>query len=117
MSEAYDIALMPLPPDGRTLVSKDYPGSRTAVRWDTHHAFFGGATITGRVFAHARPSGVEAAKLSMEFRRSRMPDGGPRYISRASGIRWTFVNGRPIISDGRRPEPAAVSGGRVIRAG
>jgi N-acyl-D-aspartate/D-glutamate deacylase len=46
-----------------------------------------------------------------------MPDGGPRYISRASGIRWTLVNGRPIISDGRRPEPGAVSGGRVIRAG
>ena len=47
-----------------------------------------------------------------------MPDGGPRYISRASGIQWSFVNGRPIICDGRLPEPAAVSGaGRVIRAG
>ena len=46
-----------------------------------------------------------------------MPDGGPRYIARASGIQWSFVNGRPIISDGRLPEPAAVSGaGRVIRA-
>jgi N-acyl-D-aspartate/D-glutamate deacylase len=46
-----------------------------------------------------------------------MPDGGPRYISRASGIQWSFVNGRSIISDGRLPEPAAVSGaGRVIRA-
>ena len=46
-----------------------------------------------------------------------MPDGGPRYISRASGIQWSFVNGRSIIADGRLPEPAAVSGaGRVIRA-
>jgi N-acyl-D-aspartate/D-glutamate deacylase len=46
-----------------------------------------------------------------------MPDGGPRFISRASGIQWSFVNGRSVISDGRLPEPAAVSGaGRVIRA-
>ena len=46
-----------------------------------------------------------------------MPDGGPRYISRASGIQWSFVNGQPIIRDGRLPEPARVSGaGRVIRA-
>jgi N-acyl-D-aspartate/D-glutamate deacylase len=46
-----------------------------------------------------------------------MPDGGPRYISRASGIQWSFVGGQPIIRDGRLPEPAEVSGaGRVIRA-
>jgi len=46
-----------------------------------------------------------------------MPDGGPRYIARASGIRWSFVNGQPIIREGRLPEPDAVSGaGRVIRA-
>jgi len=46
-----------------------------------------------------------------------MPDGGPRYVARSSGIQWSFVNGRPIIRDGRLPEPAAVSGaGRVIRA-
>ncbi len=46
-----------------------------------------------------------------------MPDGGPRYVSRASGIQWSFVNGQPIIRDGRLPEPQAVSGaGRVIRA-
>jgi N-acyl-D-aspartate/D-glutamate deacylase len=46
-----------------------------------------------------------------------MPDGGPRYIARASGIQWSFVNGQPIIRDGRLPEPEAVSGaGRVIRA-
>jgi N-acyl-D-amino-acid deacylase len=46
-----------------------------------------------------------------------MPDGGPRYIVRASGIRWSFVNGQPVIRDGRLPEPAAVAGaGRVIRA-
>src|SRR5262245_51917314 len=46
-----------------------------------------------------------------------MPDGGPRYISRASGIQWSFVNGRPIIRDGRVPETGAVAGGgRVLRA-
>jgi N-acyl-D-aspartate/D-glutamate deacylase len=46
-----------------------------------------------------------------------MPDGGPRYISRASGIRWSFVNGQPIIRDGRLPEPGEVAGaGRVSRA-
>jgi N-acyl-D-aspartate/D-glutamate deacylase len=46
-----------------------------------------------------------------------MPDGGPRSIARASGTRWTFVNGRPIIRDGRLPGPHAVSGaGRVLRA-
>src|SRR5262249_16430663 len=28
-----------------------------------------------------------------------MPDGGPRYIARASGIRWSFVNGEPVIRD------------------
>ena len=45
-----------------------------------------------------------------------MPDGGPRYIARASGIQWSFVNGQAIIRDGRLPEPEAVSGaGRVIR--
>ena len=46
-----------------------------------------------------------------------MPDGGPRYVARASGIRWSFVNGQPIVRDGRLPEADAVSGaGRVIRA-
>jgi N-acyl-D-aspartate/D-glutamate deacylase len=46
-----------------------------------------------------------------------MPDGGPRYVARSSGIQWSFVNGQPIIRDGRLPEPEAVSGaGRVIRA-
>jgi N-acyl-D-amino-acid deacylase len=46
-----------------------------------------------------------------------MPDGGPRYISRASGLRWTFVNGQPIIRDGCLPEPDSVArAGRVIRA-
>jgi hypothetical protein len=41
----------------------------------------------------------------------------PALIARASGIRWSFVNGQPIIRDGRLPEPQAVSGaGRVIRA-
>ena len=47
-----------------------------------------------------------------------MPDGGPRYIARSSGIRWSFVNGQPVIRDGRLPEPDAVSdAGHVIRAG
>jgi len=47
-----------------------------------------------------------------------MPDGGPRYISRASGIRWSFVNGRSIICDGRLPDPGAIAGaGHVLRAG
>ena len=46
-----------------------------------------------------------------------MPDGGPRFISRASGIQWSLVNGRSVIRDGRLPEPAEVSrAGRVIRA-
>ena len=46
-----------------------------------------------------------------------MPDGGPRSIARASGIRWSFVNGQPIIRDGRLSGPHAVSGaGRVLRA-
>ena len=46
-----------------------------------------------------------------------MPDGGPRYVSRASGIRWSFVGGEPVIRDGRLPEPRAGAGpGKVIRA-
>ena len=46
-----------------------------------------------------------------------MPDGGPRYAARSSGIQWSFVNGQPIIRNGVLPEPEAVSGaGRVIRA-
>lgn len=47
-----------------------------------------------------------------------LPDGGPRLVQRASGIHWSFVNGRPAIRDGRRPtssdEPAP---GRVLRPG
>ena len=46
-----------------------------------------------------------------------MPDSGPRFVARSSGIRWSFVNGQPVIRDGRLPELAEVSGaGRVIRA-
>src|SRR5262245_4480812 len=46
-----------------------------------------------------------------------LPDGGPRYISRASGIRWSFVGGESIIRDGRLPDPGEVGvAGRVIRA-
>jgi len=47
-----------------------------------------------------------------------MPDGGPRYVSRASGIQWSIVNGTPVIRDGRLPETDEVAGaGRVVRAG
>ena len=37
-----------------------------------------------------------------------MPDGGPRYVARASGIQWSFVNGRPIVNrrKGHRDVPA-----------
>ncbi len=46
-----------------------------------------------------------------------LPDGGPRYVSPASGVQWSFVGGVPIIRDGRLPDPGEVSGaGRVIRA-
>lgn len=46
-----------------------------------------------------------------------MPDGGPRFVARSSGIQWSFVNGQTVIRDGKLPEPQAVSGaGRVIRA-
>jgi len=46
-----------------------------------------------------------------------MPDGGPRYISRASGVQWSFVNGQPVIRDGRLPDAPEVSGaGCVLRA-
>jgi N-acyl-D-aspartate/D-glutamate deacylase len=46
-----------------------------------------------------------------------LPDGGPRYISRASGIEWSFVGGQPIIRGGRLPDPGEISSaGRVIRA-
>src|SRR5262249_57997077 len=46
-----------------------------------------------------------------------MPDGGPRYVSRASGIHWSFVNGRPVIRDGRLPKAHEIAGaGHVLRA-
>ena len=46
-----------------------------------------------------------------------MPDGGPRYVARASGIQWSFVNGTPVIREGRLPEAHEVAGaGRVVRA-
>jgi N-acyl-D-amino-acid deacylase len=46
-----------------------------------------------------------------------LPDGGPRLVQRASGIRWSFVNGRAVIEDGRLPEPASTRGpGRLLRA-
>ena len=46
-----------------------------------------------------------------------LPGGGPRLVQRASGIRWSFVNGRAVIEDGRLPEPAGRRGpGRLLRA-
>jgi hypothetical protein len=38
-------------------------------------------------------------------------------VQRASGIRWSFVNGQAVIEDGRVPEPAGARGpGRLLRA-
>ena len=49
-----------------------------------------------------------------------LPGGGPRLVQRASGIAWSFVNGRPVIQEGRmpdRPDPSGGRGpGRVLRA-
>lgn len=45
-----------------------------------------------------------------------LPDGGPRLVTRASGIVGSFVNGQPVIQDGRIPEAAEVQrAGRVLR--
>jgi N-acyl-D-aspartate/D-glutamate deacylase len=47
-----------------------------------------------------------------------LPGGGPRLVQRASGIEWSFVNGRPVIEAGRIPEMAegGRGPGRVLRA-
>src|SRR6266850_9414 len=46
-----------------------------------------------------------------------LPGGGPRLVQRASGIKWSFVNGQAVIEDGRLPEPAGTRGpGRLLRA-
>jgi N-acyl-D-aspartate/D-glutamate deacylase len=46
-----------------------------------------------------------------------LPGGGPRLVQRASGIRWSFVNGQAVIENGRLPEPAGARGpGRLLRA-
>ena len=46
-----------------------------------------------------------------------LPGGGPRLVQRASGIAWTFVNGRPVIQEGRMPDrPDGRGPGRVLRA-
>jgi N-acyl-D-aspartate/D-glutamate deacylase len=46
-----------------------------------------------------------------------LPGGGPRLVQRATGIRWSFVNGRSVIEDGRLPAPAGTRGpGRLLRA-
>jgi N-acyl-D-aspartate/D-glutamate deacylase len=45
-----------------------------------------------------------------------LPDGGPRLVQRATGIVWSFVNGRAVIREGRLPEAGAGPGpGRVLR--
>jgi N-acyl-D-aspartate/D-glutamate deacylase len=45
-----------------------------------------------------------------------LPDGGPRLVQRATGIVWSFVNGRPVISEGRIPAvPEGPPPGRVLR--
>src|SRR5258705_2053105 len=46
-----------------------------------------------------------------------LPGGGPRLVQRASGIRWSFVNGQAVIEDGRLPDPAVARGpGRLPAA-
>ena len=49
-----------------------------------------------------------------------LPGGGPRLVQRASGIVWSFVNGRPVIQEGRMPDRPDGDGGRgpgrVLRA-
>ncbi len=45
-----------------------------------------------------------------------LPDGGPRLVQRASGIVWSFVNGRPMIREGQLPgSPEGPGPGRVLR--
>ncbi len=47
-----------------------------------------------------------------------LPDGGPRLVQRASGIRWSFVNGTPVIQEDRLlASPDGPSPGRVLRPG
>jgi len=49
-----------------------------------------------------------------------LPGGGPRLVQRASGIVWSFVNGHPVIQEGRMPDrpdhPGGRGPGRVLRA-
>ncbi|HEY7654675.1 MAG TPA: amidohydrolase family protein [Methylomirabilota bacterium] len=46
-----------------------------------------------------------------------LPGGGPRLVQRASGIAWSFVNGLPVVEEGRMPEaPPGRGPGRVLRA-
>jgi len=45
-----------------------------------------------------------------------LPDGGPRLVQRASGILWSFVNGRAVIREGGLPpSPEGPAPGRVLR--
>jgi N-acyl-D-aspartate/D-glutamate deacylase len=49
-----------------------------------------------------------------------LPGGGPRLVQRASGVVWSFVNGRPVIQEGRMPDRSdrtvGRGPGRVLRA-
>jgi len=45
-----------------------------------------------------------------------LPDGGPRLVQRAFGIAWSFVNGGPVIRNGKMPE-SLEGRGRVLRSG
>jgi N-acyl-D-aspartate/D-glutamate deacylase len=46
-----------------------------------------------------------------------LPGGGPRLVQRARGVAWSFVNGQPVIQEGRMPEsPDRRGPGHVVRA-
>jgi N-acyl-D-aspartate/D-glutamate deacylase len=47
---------------------------------------------------------------------SDLPDGSPRLVQRATGIAWSFVNGRAVVSEGRVPaSPDGPPPGHVLR--
>jgi N-acyl-D-aspartate/D-glutamate deacylase len=53
--------------------------------------------------------------LPTEWRRD-LPGGEPRFVSRARGVEWSLVNGRPVLERGRVVErPAGQRPGQVLR--
>jgi len=53
--------------------------------------------------------------LPAEWRRD-LPGGEPRFVSRARGVEWSLVNGRPVLERGRVVErPAGQRPGQVLR--